>query len=530
MGTDEYSPSSEVENVEIIPRDAELTAEEENDTVGNTTVDVVLTDPTSNKPITNAPIQIVYNGEVIAEGTTDNEGKVTLPIDLPAGNYTVDVVYTDDTSYENVTQKLPITINKRNATITPIIKNNTVENTTLDVKVTDKQTGKALINTTTELTLDDGRKVQAITNDEGIVTYNVQLPAGVNELDIKVIETPYYNEAESNVTVEVQKESVIVTVDEVHGIVGDRIILKATVTDENGNKVTGGNLAFKINGKTVTKGLVFGTNDSSVYKISVRDGIVTLEFTAYKNLRGAINITASYSGSSKYLANKSNVADMSIKMRTAVINVVTVNRAEQDTDIKFTAVLSDTTENSTNSYVNGGYVQFKLNGITFKNSDGTPVRVKVVNNMATYTYHVPRGTGAISSITGLDKNYTVTASYDNKDYYEGVRNNTTYTVKPKAIDCTFNEVKVQNGQLSVKADLKDEDGEFLVGKNIICIKINGKTYCEGNKTKYFNVINGKVDLSGINTNGNKVKQLTLVSGNREPYLSVRATTSNIVVA
>ena len=217
-------------------------------------------------------------------------------------------------------------------------------------------------------------------------------------------------------------------------------------------------------------------------------------------------------------------------MRKAVISVKTVETTEQDTYIKFTATLKDTTKGSNNSYINGGYVQFKVNGITLKNAKGTPVRVKVVNNKATYTYHVPLGTSAISSKTGLPTNHTVTAIYDNKAYYDVVRNNTTYHVEPKSVKFTFNQVKVQNGKLSVKADLKDVDGKYVVGKNTVSIKINGKTYKENGEVKRFSVRNGKVNLTGINTNGNKVKELTLVTGNREPYLSTKATTKKIVVA
>jgi len=163
-----------------------------------------------------------------------------------------------------------------------------------------------------------------------------------------------------------------------------------------------------------------------------------------------------------------------------------------------------------------------------KNDDGTPVSVEVVNNMARYTYHVPRGTSAITN-DGLVKNYTVTASYDNKAYYVGVKNNTTYNVDPKAVEVTFNEVTVLDNQLSIKADMKDEDGYYLIGSSKIAIKINGKTYQENGKVKYFTIQNGKVDLSGINTNGTKVKEITLVSGTRDAYLSVRATTTSIVV-
>ncbi|RAP53398.1 MAG: hypothetical protein BZ138_01120, partial [Methanosphaera sp. rholeuAM270] len=527
-GNNDYRPSSTVEEIKVTPRKTNLTAEVVNDTVGNTTIKVSLKDSATGKAIRNAPIQVLKDGKVIANATTDKNGKAVIPVDLPAGNNKISIVYRDNSSYKNTTRKIPVTVHKNDAKIKATIKNNKVDNTTIQVKVTDKNTGKAIRNATTVLTLENGTKVQAKTNNKGIATFNVKVPEGINNLNITVIETPYYNEARSNVKVNAQKEDVNLTVDEVRGIVGDKIVIRAHVTDLQGNPVTGGNVGFKINGKTVTYGLLFNTNDTTVYKQSVKNGIVNVELTAYKGLTGAVNITASYSGSSTYNANKSALAKMSIKMRTAQISVVTVALAKQDTDITFTAILADTTKNSSNSYVDGGYVQFKVNGNTLRNVDGSPIRVKVVNNAATITYHVPLGTSAVSSITGKPYNHTVTASYDNKAYYPGIRNTTVYNVETKTVNFTFNRVTVQNGILSVKADLKDTDGKYVVGKNTICVKINGKTYTEGNKTKYFSIQNGKVDITGIQTNGNKVKEVTLVSGQREPYSSVRTSTKDII--
>ena len=529
VGNDEYAPSSEIEDVQIEPREVTLVVEEGNNTVDNTTVDIELTDTATGEPITDAPIEIINNGTVIATGTTDEDGKLTIPIDLPAGNYVIDIVHENDNPYENKTVQLPLTINKLNATIVPTVKNNSVANTTIEVKVTDKDTGKEIVNATTELTLENGTKVQAVTDSEGIATYNVNIPAGENILEVKLVETPIYNEAISNVTVDVEKLAVIVTVDEVHGIYGEKVILRAHVTDLDGNLVSGGRLVFKINGVTITKGLVFETDDTTVYKIAVNNGIVEIELPASAKLRRAVNISATYSGSSIYRGNRSNVADINMQLRTAAINVVTAEYAKQDSDITFTAIISDITENSTNSYVNGGHVQFKINGLTLRNEDDTPISVAVVNNMARYTYHIPKGTSAITN-DGLIKNYTVTASYDNKAYYHGVKNNTTYHVDPYKVEVTFKEVKVQDNLLSIKADMKDDDGYYISGRNKVAIKINGKTYQENGKVKYFNIQNGKVDLSGINTNGTIVKEVTLVSGARDAYLGVRATTTNIVVA
>ena len=327
------------------------------------------------------------------------------------------------------------------------------------------------------------------------------------------------------------KLAVIITVEELHGVVGENITLIAHVTDLEGNKVSGGNLVFKINDRTLRSDMRFDTNEAAPYKVHVENGIVIVSLTAYRELDGAMYITASYSGSSVYCENKSEAFSASIVLRNATVEVTTVEVAKQNTEINFTAIITDTTQGSYNTSAadENGYVIFKLNDKTIKDENNQTVYVKVVNNTATYTYKVPLGAGAVDSQTGLVKNYTVTAIFNNTKYNgHALRNTTVFHIERNAIKFHFNSVTVQNNLLSVKADLKDCYGNYVVGTNKICVKINGKTYCEGNTTKYYYIQNGIVDLSGINIGNEDVKEITLVSGDREPYLSTRDSTTEIV--
>ena len=82
--------------------------------------------------------------------------------------------------------------------------------------------------------------------------------------------------------------------------------------------------------------------------------------------------------------------------------------------------------------------------------------------------------------------------------------------------------------MSIKAKLIDDEGLNVLGTNKVCVKVNGVTYKENNETKYFYINNGVVDFSGIKVSNSNVKNITLVTGGREAYLSARDTTSNIV--
>ena len=55
--------------------------------------------------------------------------------------------------------------------------------------------------------------------------------------------------------------------------------------------------------------------------------------------------------------------------------------------------------------------------------------------------------------------------------------------------------------------MTDYKGNNLVGNSTIAIKINGRTYQEKGKTKYFNIVNGKVNLSGLKSDLNHEKEI-----------------------
>jgi hypothetical protein len=533
-GNTNYTTSEIVlDDITIVPHNATIEADEVENTVNHTQVNITLTDPATQEAIAGAPIEVYYNGTLIANATTGSDGSVLVDVNLPAGNYTLDVVYTGNQTYESITQELPISIVKRDAKVTPVIKSGEYNHTVIDAIITDEKTGEALVNATAELTLDDGTTIRNTTNDEGIVTFNVLVPTGEHEVNVNLIESPLYNSADANATIEVDKLAVIVTVDELHGVVGENITLVAHVTDLEGNKVSGGNLVFKINGRTLRSDMRFDTNEPAPYKLHVEDGVVIVTLTAYRELDGAEYISASYSGSGIYYENKSEASIAGVVLRNATVQVTTVEVAKQNTEINFTAIITDTTQGSNNKTAvdENAYVIFKLNDKTIKDENNQTVYVKVVNNTATYTYKVPLGAGGLDSETRLIKNYTVTAIFNNTKYNgHALRNTTVFNVERNAIKFYFNRVKVQDNQLSIKADLKDSEGNYVVGTNKICVKINGKTYCENNATKYYYIQNGIVDLSGLDVKEQDVKEVTLVSGDREAYLSTRDLTTEIVKA
>ena len=196
-------------------------------------------------------------------------------------------------------------------------------------------------------------------------------------------------------------------------------------------------------------------------KLKVVDGKVTISLLADLYLRNAKNLTAMYSGSYKYDSNSSKVVTAQIQKRSATVKVTTTpTTVKQNTDIVFKATVTDVTKNhkNTTSVNQKGYVLFKLNGNTIKATNGNTLYVPVINSQATYTYHVPSGTGGITNDKNV-RNYTVTAIYTNENFYpDNCKNTTTYNVLRSHVNVTITRAVVQDGLLSVKGTLKDDQG------------------------------------------------------------------------
>ena len=346
-----------------------------------------------------------------------------------------------------------------------------------------------------------------------------------------------YTSGNATITDNIFDDEIILTktiVAQIKGIIGETIILRARVTDTGNNSVSGGNLAFKLNGKTLRGDGRFDSNAPAM-KFSVKNGLVEYTIKADLYLRNAKNLTASYSGSSKYFESISSSVTAQIQKRNAQITVIsTPNRSKQYDTLTFKVTAKDVTKNAKNSTLitEDTRVMLKVNGVTLKDKNGKTVYLMLDKNaQATYKYTIPAGTGGITA-SKVARNYKVDAIFVGENYYPGSRNTTTFQVERSTTRVTITQAKVSVGNvLSVKATLKDYKGNNLIGTNKVSIKINGKSYLDpGNgKPKYWSVKNGVVDLSGITVNPKTIiKRVMIVTGERQAYTEGRNETTNIL--
>lgn len=482
-----------------------------------------------NRPLTNHEVIIILENREYST-RTDNHGRYSITVNkFHAGTNTLNIIVPETNLTLESRYNTTFNANKADTKIIIQPQGQIIPGDTLNISgQLLNQDNNILANKTVKITVND-RTYHTNTDNEGKFKLELEdISSGTYNVNIS-FRDENHNINSTSTTIRIEKLEVILVVDDIVARVGEYITFHATLTDQHGNKANGGNLVFKLNGRTLRSDGRFDTDTQSVLKFNVKNGVVECTLIADLYLRHGKNISASYSGSYKYNGAKSNIALASIQLRYANINVTTsVKKIKHHENITFLAKLKDVTPNSNKNYLNNGTkVFFKINGVTIKDKQNNIIKADVNNNAASLNYN-------ITAMAGIDKNndirdYIVTAVYENIYYYPvNNKNTTTFNVERSSVNISIQEARVKDNLLSVKANLTDYLGYNIVGKSKICIKINGVTYKENNSTKYFTIRDGKININNINTKGMKVKRLEIVTGQRLAYLSARQSTTNII--
>ncbi|WP_323736129.1 Ig-like domain repeat protein [Methanosphaera sp. ISO3-F5] len=525
-GNDTYDDVVVKVPVKVAKRTTTTSAKQLNNTAGDVAVEVRVNDEATGEPITSGEVTITVNGKQVGKAPVRNGVAIVNTNIDKTGNYKLDVKYNGGTDYESSQTTLTEKVEPRKVDVDVKVVNNTVANTTFEVTVTDSGNGKPVANETVTVTLPNGTRMIVKTDANGRAIIKAGATSGNNQIVVSVDGNDKYNTSSTTLNTTIVKSRVILTVDSVTGTVGEKITLTAHVVNEYGKPVSGGNIVFKLNGRSLQTDGRFDTTTNKPMKLKVVNGLVTFTMNADLYLRAGKNITASYSGSYQYESAKGNIAEANIRKRTASVSLTTSPKlVKQDKDVVFTAKVTDVTTGSTKSMVNdGAYVIFKINGKTLKDSKGESIKVKVTKGVAKYTYHVPLGTSGM--IDGHMRDYTVTAVYAADNYYPDARDTNVYNVERSSTKINITSATVKNDQLSIKAKILDQYGKNVIGNNQISIKVNGKTF-KMNGKNIITVKDGKINLSGIKLGGNKVKSLTIITGERQSYYESQVTTKSV---
>ena len=220
------------------------------------------------RPIVNDIIYFTINGKTYAK-TTDDNGTVSMGLNLDSKVYTATVSYNESEVYSKISKNVTVTINP--TVISEDLVKMYQNDTRFYVKFTDS-TGKALTKTTVKFNIH-GVFYTKKTDKDGVADLGIMLRHG--EYILTAYNPVTGEEKGFNITV----KSLIVQSDLTKYYL-NASKFQATIYDKNGSLAVGKNVTFNINGVFYTK-----TTDSN--------GVVSLAI----NLRpGEYIITTMYEG------------------------------------------------------------------------------------------------------------------------------------------------------------------------------------------------------------------------------------------
>ena len=537
----QYKAGNATTTITVKKLDTKITLTVSNKTpVLNTSINITVTlKDSNNNAVTGQNITLNIAGKTFTVKTNASGTAIQAYTPTKAETQIIKATYKGNSQYTQSNATTNITVKKINTQLTLKVSNTTpVNNTPINITVTLKDANnKTLSNQNVTLTVGD-KKYNLKTNANATIT-QTYTPVKIETLTI----TATYNgnsqytgsTKTTNITVR-NKYNTNTVVNSVSGIIGEKLTLKATVTDENNKKVTNGNVIFKINGVTIKdNGKLSGSNNP--LKVKVVNGVATTTITPDVSMKSAQTITASYVGTDIYNKSTSTPANINISPRNATIEITTnVKKIKQGQVLTITAKIYDTTngKKSTNlSKFDGEYVYFKVNGITLKDENGQMLKVKVVNGMATLNYTVPLGISCVlDTQTMTPKNHTIQVGFYNKNYQDIISNNPHFQVERSPITINLANATINNKThtLSMKITIKDYLGNTVAGPNKCIIKVNGVTLKNGTTVMYYYTTDGVLELK--NTPVPQAKNYTsveVITQDRLAYKSQRSTTTVIKV-
>lgn len=376
----------------------------------------------------------------------------------------------------------------------------------------------------------DNKKYNLITDSKGEFSQNyTPTTSGIKQLQVTYNGNGQYQPTTSTQSINIKKLDVTINIVKIYATLGETITLNATLKDELGRVIKGGNIVFKINGVTLKTDDTFN-HSGKPQKFSITNGNIAHNIEATIYIRDAKNLTVTYSGSTYFNNVTSNISVVDIAKRYAnmslMINTTKVNQKDY---IKITAHMKDSTPKSNKTLMNTtGYIIIKVDGVTLKDKNGKQLQIKVNNSVGEYSYLVPLPTKSTDA-SGKLINHEIIVIFSNNNYYPTCRANTTFVVNKNPVKIqtpTIITINKTSAKINLKTQIKDTLHNTLTSGTInFIIKINGVTLKNStNQNRIFTAKNGKISLDNINIpKARSYETIEIVLANSASYTTDRLT-------
>lgn len=511
--TDEYNTTTTTITINVALRDSLTTATVNNNTVRNTTITVTVRDKTTGQPVTSGQIEITNKdtGVLIATGTLTDTNTITIPVNLPEGTYNLTVNYLGNINYTASSTNIEnMNIEKRASTITIATLNDTRWHKN---KHNSKRPNNRYSNTYAPITitLPDNTNITTHTGATGTIRQTLTLPAGNQTITVTYDGNNQYNSTTTTYTVNFKKLESKITVTRLTGYIGENITLTATITDTNGNKLNGGKVAFKLNDVTLKD------DNGEVIYANVTDGIASISYYVpnYYHAK-TYKLSAVYGGNNEYLGSRSNTPLLNLKQRQASLTLTTSGDVKVGENITFHVTITD--KRDTNRQVNGNVI-FKIDRITLQDTNGETLQIPITDNTVTYNYTVGSEYSA--------RKHTITVLLINNTYVRSQADN-NFNVTTTTTNINLNTLSMTpKTSTIITGTITDNQGNNVQGINKVAVKIDGTTLkASSGETQYFYIEDGQINIPLEDQNYTTGEHtLEVVTGARSSYSGARTNTT-----
>jgi len=491
-GNDEYNTTIKTCTFNISRRESDTTAAIINNTVRNTTINVVVTDKTTGQAVLYGDVEIVNldTREVIGRATLSGTNTVNIKTDIEATSiYHIIAIFKGNTNYTN-SNFTPATFNveRRISQTDIIVTSDLYQDTQFNITVRDQVTGTPITNAPVTITLPDNTTINKLTDNNGTITINPELPTGKNTITVTYNGNEEYNSSTQTTTINITKRPTQTT-----ATINNNTVKNTTITVTVTDKTTG---------TPVNSGQIEITNQET-------GALIATETLTKDNINipvnlpaGTYNLSINYQGNTNYTVSNTTLKNINIEKREANIIISTLNDTINNTKINIT-------------------IQDKVTGETITNA---PITITLPDNKTISTHTGTTGT-ITQTLTLPAENNTITITYTGNKQYNTTTNKHTINIKKLTSIITVN---TQTGyireNITLTATITDTHGNKITGGRAI-FKLNDITL-KNNKEEaiYATIKNGTATISYYISASYRAKtyKLSAVYGGNQQYTETRS--------
>ena len=403
-----------------------------------------------------------FTGPSISKIVKVESNETKISITTPSEDTTIAVTFRNNPNYENTNSS--ITLYAKKNTVITLNELNPVYNTETKISGTlSDEKGNLLSNQNIRLIVDNS--IIDLVTEDGLFEYTTVFK-NVGQQSITAVYDGFneYQKSESNITFNVEKQDVTVTVDEIsEAAAGTNVTITGRFMDANQKAISNSNVRLYVNGeKYYAK-----TDKTGVYVLSV---LVTKV--------GVNNMTAGYGGNAKY--NEFNVnTTFTVGKQDVIVTYDPIMEVPAGTNVTITGKFTD----NLGKAITNSNVRLYVNGVKyFARTDKT----------GSYTLSV--------LVTKVGVN-NLTYGYAGSAKYNEFNADTTFNAGKQDVIVTVDDISEVNAgnNVTITGHFTDNLGKALSNSNVR-LYVNGvKYFAKTDKTgKYtLSVLVTKVGVNNL---------------------------------